>query len=127
MLTELYALGRIALGAAAIVAPAPVAASFGLGDAPGTVVAARMIGGRDLFLGLGVAIAARRGASTRGWIEACIAVDAVDGFATAEAVRTGALDKNRGLIVGALVLGAIAAGAFLVGCPLAKRIPREAC
>ena len=127
MLTELYAWTRIALGAAAVIAPAPVAASFGLGDAPGTVVASRMLGGRDLFLGLGLAIAARRGATTRGWIEACVAVDAVDAFATADAVRKGVLTKEHGILVGALALGAIAVGTFLVGCPVARRIPREAC
>lgn len=127
MLLDLYAWGRVALGATAVLAPAPIAEAFGLGTDEGTVVASRMIGGRDLFLGLGLALASRRGAATRGWVEACIAVDAVDGIATVDAVHRGVIDRDRGFVIGALVLGAIATGAFLVGCPLAKRIPREAC
>ena len=127
VLLELYAWSRIGLGAVAMVAPAPIAEAFGLGVDEGTIVASRMIGGRDLFLGMGLAIAARRSGATRGWIEACMGVDLVDGIATAEGVRRGVIDPQRGLIVGGLVLGALAVGGFLAACPLAKRIPREAC
>jgi hypothetical protein len=60
--------GRIAIGAAALVAPAP----------GGRVMFGRMLGGRDLVLGLGVVIALDRGAPVRGWLEAGAVADTVD-------------------------------------------------
>lgn len=71
--------GRIALGAAALVAPAGAArVMFGPGAGRGTAALARMIGGRDLALGLGVVIALDRGAPVRGWLEASALADSVD-------------------------------------------------
>jgi hypothetical protein len=72
--------GRIALGAAAIAAPGLAGrVMFGReGARPGTRALARMIGGRDLVLGLGVVIALDRGAPVRGWLEACSVADAID-------------------------------------------------
>jgi hypothetical protein len=72
--------GRIGLGAAAIAAPGFVArAMFGSGGSrPGTRALARMLGGRDMALGLGVVIALDRGAPVRGWLEASALADGVD-------------------------------------------------
>jgi hypothetical protein len=71
--------GRIALGVAALVAPGAAArALFGRRAGPGTAALTRMLGGRDLALGLGVVIALDRGAPVRGWLEACALADTVD-------------------------------------------------
>lgn len=71
--------GRIALGIAALVAPSVAARfMFGRRAGGGAAALARMIGGRDLALGLGVVIALDRGAPVRGWLEACGLADSVD-------------------------------------------------
>jgi hypothetical protein len=72
--------GRIALGAVALVAPGLAGrAMFGRdGSGPGTKLLARMVGGRDIALGLGVVIALDRGAPVRGWLEGCALADGVD-------------------------------------------------
>jgi hypothetical protein len=72
--------GRIAIGAAALAVPGLASrVMFGRdGARPGTRVFARMLGGRDVVLGLGVVIALDRGAPVRGWLEACALADGVD-------------------------------------------------
>lgn len=72
--------GRIALGVSALAAPGLACrAMFGReGSRPGMRAFARMLGGRDLALGLGVVIALDRGAPVRGWLEACALADGVD-------------------------------------------------
>ena len=71
--------GRIALGLAALAAPGLAArAMFGRNPGRGTAAFARMLGGRDVALGLGVVIALDRGAPVRGWLEACALADTVD-------------------------------------------------
>lgn len=72
--------GRIALGAAALAAPGLAGrAMLGRdGSRPGAQLFARMIGGRDIALGLGVVIALDRGAPVRGWLEASALADGVD-------------------------------------------------
>jgi hypothetical protein len=72
--------GRIAIGAAALAAPGLAGrVMFGEdGSRPGTRLFARMLGGRDVALGLGVVIALDRGAPVRGWLEACSLADGVD-------------------------------------------------
>jgi hypothetical protein len=72
--------GRIAIGAAALAAPGLAGrVMFGRdGSRPGVRALARMLGGRDLVLGLGVIIALDRGAPVRGWLEACAVADTVD-------------------------------------------------
>ena len=71
---------RIALGAAALLVPGLAGRMmFGRdGSRTGTRVLARMIGGRDMALGLGVVIALDRGAPVRGWLEAGALADGVD-------------------------------------------------
>jgi hypothetical protein len=72
--------GRIGLGAVALVAPGLASrVMFGRGGSrTGTRVLARMLGGRDVALGLGVVIALDRGAPVRGWLEASALADGVD-------------------------------------------------
>jgi hypothetical protein len=50
--------------------------SDGSGD--GTTLFARMVGARDLGLGLGMHIALDRGGPVRGWLEASALVDGID-------------------------------------------------
>ncbi len=72
--------GRIALGVAALAAPRLVGkVMFGRNGARGgTGAFARMLGGRDVALGLGVIIALDRGAPVRGWLEGSALADGVD-------------------------------------------------
>jgi hypothetical protein len=71
--------GRMTLGAGALAAPALAArVMFGRRSGRGAAAFARMLGGRDLALGLGVVIALDRGAPVRGWLEACALADSVD-------------------------------------------------
>jgi hypothetical protein len=76
----LVARTRIAIGVAAIAAPGPAGRlMFGRdGERPGARLYARMLGGRDVALGLGVVIALDRGAPVRGWLEASALADGVD-------------------------------------------------
>ena len=79
-LATVLARGRIAIGAAALAAPGLAGrVMFGReGSRPGVTALARMLGGRDLVLGLGVVIALDRGAPVRGWLEACAVADTID-------------------------------------------------
>lgn len=75
-----FSLGRIAFGAGLIAAPGRVAGGWLPGDAqrPGTKVAVRGLGARDVALAAGVAVSARAGAAVRPWLAACVACDAAD-------------------------------------------------
>jgi peptide-methionine (R)-S-oxide reductase len=70
----------MALGLTALAAPGPVASAMigRHGWRDGVKLFARMLGGRDLALGLGVVIALDRGAPVRGWLEASAMADGVD-------------------------------------------------
>jgi hypothetical protein len=72
--------GRVAIGLAAVLAPRVVAGTMtpSAGSGAGTSLFARMVGARDLGLGLGALIALDRGAPVRGWFEASALVDGVD-------------------------------------------------
>jgi hypothetical protein len=72
--------GRVAIGLASLLAPGPVARTMTGDEGPGggTILFARMVGARDLGLGLGTLIALHRGAPVRGWLEASALVDGVD-------------------------------------------------
>lgn len=96
--------GRIAVGAAFLVAPSLAGRLWVGGDAmrSGTRVLGRAFGARDLALGLGVVIALDRGAPVRGWLEASALSDAAD--FTAGLLDTEALPRP--LRPGVLALGA---------------------
>src|SRR5690242_19273343 len=74
---------RIAIGAAAIVAPRLGARVMGGPDAAGGIAPlfARMLGARDVALGLGTVIALDRGKPVRGWLEGSALSDTVDAVA----------------------------------------------
>lgn len=77
-LAMLLARGRIALGTAGVVVPGLAARIMGDRRASEGAVFVRMLGGRDIALGLGTVIALDRGAPVRGWLEGSALADAVD-------------------------------------------------
>jgi len=74
---------RIAIGAAAVVTPGlATRAMAGRRGSKGIApLLARMLGARDMALGLGTVIALDRGKPVRGWLEGCALADTVDSVA----------------------------------------------
>src|SRR6476619_3964440 len=109
--------GRIAIGAAALVAPGPGGrVMFGrYGSEPGMKALVRMLGGRDLVLGLGVVIALDRGAPVRGWLEAGVVADTVD-------LVAAVLARDDMPQTAYLNTVALAGGAALAGLWLSRRL-----
>jgi hypothetical protein len=100
------ALARVAIGVGATLAPRLVSrVQFGA-TSPGQTIAVRMLGARDLALGLGALLAARHGSNgLRGWVEAGALADGVDALAFVRGGRGGS--RRRGLTT--LVAGGSAA------------------
>ncbi len=101
------AMSRIGLGAGFIVAPGLSLRSW-LGrdvDTPAARVAMRMVGGRDIALGVGTLLALRHGAPVRGWLEAGALSDGTDFVASLFAARH--LPKVRVLGAGLSAVGAV--------------------
>ena len=75
--------GRIAIGVMSLVAPELVGRTITgrTGSEGGTRLFVRMVGARDLGLGLGVLVALDRSAPVRGWLEASAVVDGLDAAA----------------------------------------------
>ena len=102
--------GRIAFGAAAVVVPGLAARVMGgrrrsEGLAP---LFARMLGARDVALGLGTVIALDRGAPVRGWLEGSALADAVDCVACVaarEEMSPSAFRAAAGLGAASAILG----------------------
>jgi hypothetical protein len=107
----------MAFGLAALAAPGYAARlMFGRGgDSTGARLFARMLGGRDLALGLGVVIAVDRGAPLRGWLEAGALADGVD--------AVGALlardELSPQAAIGSVAIGG---GAALAGMWLSRQV-----
>jgi hypothetical protein len=72
--------GRIVVGLAALVCPRLAVRVLGGRRDPRGIAPplARMLGGRDVALGLGTVIALDRGKPVRGWLEGAALADAVD-------------------------------------------------
>ena len=111
------ALGRMAIGAACVLAPRSAGALWIGPDArrPGTTVFARALGARDLLLGAMVLHTIDRPEVAPRWLAATAACDAAD-FAAAAAVRDE-LPAARGLFG-----MAIAGGAAVAGLALSRKI-----
>jgi hypothetical protein len=86
---RLQAFGRIAVGAALTVAPAPSGRAWigKLGRRPGAVVLTTGLGARDLAIGAGIASALRRGHGANPWLRAAVLADLADLVATVRARR----------------------------------------
>jgi hypothetical protein len=103
--------GRIAIGVVSLLAPAFVGRTMTgrAGCEGGTRLFARMVGARDLGLGLGVLVALDRGAPVRGWLEASAVVDGIDAAACVLArrhIRTGLFPGLVGLAAAGALLSA---------------------
>ena len=103
--------GRIAIGVVSLLAPRLVGrAMMGPeGDSGGIRLLLRVVGVRDLALGIGVLVALDRDAPVRGWLRASAAVDGLD--------AAGSLLARRHLrpTVFPAAAGAATAGALLSG------------
>ena len=103
--------GRIAIGVLSLLAPGVVGRAMTGRDGAigGTRLFARMVGARDLGLGLGVLLALDRGAPVRGWLEVSGVVDGIDAGACLLArrhLRTSVFPAAVGLAsAGALLSG----------------------
>jgi hypothetical protein len=102
---------RIGIGVVSLLAPGLLGRTMTGpdGSAGATRLFARMVGARDLGLGLGVIVALDRGAPVRGWLEASAVVDGIDAAACLLArrhLRAGVLPGVVGLAAGGALLGA---------------------
>jgi hypothetical protein len=103
--------GRIAIGVVSLLAPGVVGRTMTGrdGSTGATRLFARMVGARDLGLGLGLLIAMNRGAPVRGWLEASVVVDGIDATACVLArdhIRTSVLPGAVGLAAAGALLSA---------------------
>lgn len=101
--------GRIAIGVGALVAPGLVGRTMTGRSGGATSLFVRMLGARDLGLGLGVLMALDRGAPVRGWLEASALVDGIDAAASLLArnhMRRSVVPGAVGLATAGAVLGA---------------------
>jgi hypothetical protein len=112
------ALGRAAIGAGLLLAPARINTPWVGADGarPGARVLGRAVGARDLAIGLGAAAALRQGASARPWLLAGLLADLGDLGGTVR--EHGAMPRN-----GVAGVGALAGGSALLGAWLAQRVP----
>jgi len=104
--------GRIAFGVVSLLAPGLLADAMLGGDESegGTRLFVRMIGARDLGVGLGLHIALDRDAApSRGWLEASAVIDGIDAVACLLArhdLRPGVFPGTLGLAATGAVLSA---------------------
>jgi hypothetical protein len=110
-LAQVHALGRVAVGAAYVLAPGPAARSWIRADNAGVRVLAAALGARDAGIGLGVLRAVREGHGARSWVRAGVLADTVDLVATLRARRELSFVAVAGVVV--LAAGSVAAGAWL--------------
>lgn len=114
----LVAVARIGLGTALFLAPRRLVGAVlrEAGPSEEAVAALRMFAGRDVALGLGALVAARRDPrSVRAWVEAGIVADASDAFAFARLHTMAPLPRWSGL--------ALATGAAVMGLVGRRRMP----
>jgi hypothetical protein len=103
--------GRIAIGVVSLLAPGFVGRTMTGrdGSEDPTRLFARMVGARDLGLGLGLLGALNRGAPVRGWLEASAVVDGIDTVACVLArdhIRTRMFPGALGLAAAGALLSA---------------------
>jgi len=108
---------RMGLGVFAVTVPKFAAKKFfGRSEAVGVEgQLTRMLGARDLALGLGTVIAIDKGTPVRGWLEASAFADAGDFLAT----LLGRKEMGRTAFVGTLITTSFSVGACLF---LARRL-----
>ena len=110
-----FGVGRVLFGGAMLAVPGQVTRAWvGAEDAP-AVVLARCLGGRDIAIGAGLALAAGRGGDPRLWLAGGVLADTVDGIAT---VAAGDDIPHNGRVATA----ALAGGSALFGAWLARAV-----
>jgi hypothetical protein len=116
-LALILARGRIAIGVTAVAVPGFFTNRMsGRSETSGAEVPfARMLGARDLALGLGAVIALDHGAPVRGWLEAAALADTVDCLASVASRK----QLGRGGFIGTVALASVSA---LAGVILARRL-----
>lgn len=109
------ALARVGIGVGATLAPRLASrVQFGT-TSPAQTITVRMLGARDLALGVGALLAARHGSSgMRGWVEAGALADAVDALAFLRAGRGAS--RRRALTI------AVAGGSAAIGVWAARTL-----
>lgn len=117
-LAHVIAVGRVGIGATALVAPALVARPWVGGPADGSAnrLLARAMGGRDLALGIGALRALRRSDDeARPWVALGGMADSVDALATAAAFTSLPGRSRWGIL-------ALTAGAAVVSARVAASL-----
>jgi hypothetical protein len=106
------ALGRIAIGLTALAAPDVAARLFRLDAArnPQLPYMSRLFGSREIVLGAITLLA--KGATRRKLVAVGMAVDAADGFAGYDAMRSGLVGRSAGFGLTVPAVGAVVAGAI---------------
>lgn len=113
------AAAQIALGAAYLLVPAGFDRLLGLGTAPAwTTWPLQMAGARFLALGFGMLLVARRPLAHRGWIQAMVAVQALDWLSTVTNVARGTVTLAQ--VGTASFLPLLFIAGLLVGYPRAR-------
>lgn len=119
-LARVIGAARIGIGVVAVLAPS-IFPRLLVGVAPrqDVTVPVRILGARDLALGVGAVLAAREGATAelRRWVEASAFADAVDAFAFLRAGTFPALPRTASVLA--------AGGATLIGGGVARQLPRR--
>lgn len=110
-----FGAGRALFGVAMLAVPGRVTRAWvGSDDSPSAVLA-RCLGGRDLVIGAGLALAAARGGDPRLWLAGGVLADSVDGVSTLAAGSD--VPAN-----GRIATTALAGGSALFGAWLAHAI-----
>jgi hypothetical protein len=112
--------GRMAIGAALVLAPR-LAGPMWIGaaaDSRAVKVLARGLGARDLAIGLGTAVALDQGKPVRGWLEGAALADAVDFVST--------LLAGGSIPPGARRMVLLIAGGSMAACAALARVVDEA-
>ena len=104
------ALGRIAIGTAALASPDLAMKLFRLdpGRNPQLPYLSRMFGSREIALGAITLLA--KGSARRKLVALGIAVDGADAFAGYDAMRTGSVNQSVGIGLTAPAVAAVVAG-----------------
>ena len=104
------AVGRIAIGAAALASPAVAAKLFRLDHSrnPQLPYMTRLFASREIALGTITLLA--KGSARRKLVALGMAIDGADGFAGYDAMKSGSVSQSVGLGLTVPALGAVVAG-----------------
>src|SRR5688572_19290018 len=117
LVTRLFALGRVAIGASMVAAPEQAGATWvgKLSERPSAQLLTSAVGVRDIALGLGAIATASKGDAARPWVLGAALGDIVDLVATLRA-KDDIPDQS---VIGVALL---ASGSALTGLWLAKAL-----